>query len=66
MRNLVCKPHGNEFWVEAEAMRLGIDDAGKVFHANKGNPATVNDKFAGVSGANADHHDNINFAVDFE
>jgi hypothetical protein len=64
--DLVSQPRGQEFGVEAEALGLRVGLAGEMLQANERDTAAVDDKLAGVRGADTDHEHDVDVAVHIE
>ena len=66
VRDLVRQPERNEFWIEAETLRVRIGHTGEVLEAHERDAASVDHQLAGIGGANANHNDDIEGDVGLE
>jgi len=62
----VTQPHGDELWIQSEALRVRVRHTGEMLEANKRNAARIDDQFTGVRGADTDHQHDVVIGVRLE
>ncbi|HZO20375.1 MAG TPA: hypothetical protein VFB46_15390 [Gemmatimonadaceae bacterium] len=63
MSDLVREPERYELWIQPQALRVRVLDAGEVLEAGEGCSAMIDDELARIGGADAHHEHNVQIDV---